>query len=345
MRRNARKSRFSFAGYLIFFVTIAAIITCAVLVYSLLAETGSPLVIALVMIAVIVVLAGACTVIDLVRRKCMVERPVNEILRATEKIAGGDFNVRLQSKHAYDKYDEYDIIFGNINTMAAELSRNEILKTDFISNVSHEIKTPLAVISNHATLLQDENLSASERAEYTKALLIATKRLTDLITNILKLNKLENQVIQEQKSKLHLGDFLGEIVLGFEDMINEKNIELECDIGDVLYSADKTYIEIICNNLLSNAIKFTPEGGKIGVSLQEGESEIVLKVADTGCGMPPETGARIFDKFYQGDTSHKQQGNGLGLALVKKVIDIMGGKISVESEVGKGSVFEVALKK
>ena len=332
-------------GYFIFFVTITAIMTCAVLVYSLLADTGNSLVISLVMFAVIVVLAGICTLIDLIRRKCMVERPVNEILRATEKIAGGDFSVRLQSKHAYNKYDEYDVIFENINKMAAELSHNEILKTDFISNVSHEIKTPLAIISNHATLLADNSLSASERTEYTKTLLTAAKRLTDLVTNILKLNKLENQVIQEQKSKLHLGDFLGEIVLGFEDMLNEKNIELECDIDDILYSADKTYIEIICNNLLSNAVKFTPEGGKIGVSLKENESEIVLKVADTGCGMPPEVGARIFDKFYQGDTSHKQQGNGLGLTLVKKVIDNMGGEIGVKSRLDEGSEFIVRLRK
>lgn len=340
-----KRSTFSALGYLIFFVTVAAIITCAVLIYSFLAERAGKLTIAVVMLIVVVVLAGVCTLIDVIRRKYMVERPVREILRATERIAAGDFKVRLTARHGYERYDEYDEIYENINRMAAELSRNEVLKTDFISNVSHEIKTPLSVISNHATLLQDETLTEEERAEYTKALLAASKRLTDLVTDILKLNKLENQVIPEQKTTLHLGDFLGEIVLGFEDLIEGKNIELECDIDDVTFSADRTYLEIISNNLLSNAVKFTPEGGKISVSLKESEKDVVLKVSDTGCGMTPEVGARIFDKFYQGDTSHRQQGNGLGLALVKKVIDLMGGSIRVESELGKGSTFWVTLKK
>ena len=343
MKKNTKKV--SLRGYAIFFATLILFISVSVVAYSLVKKTGNTPVVAVTMLAVVALMAGICTWVDYVRRKYMVERPVNEILSATEKIASGDFAVRLYPKHGYAKYDQYDRIFENLNKMAEELSHNEILKTDFISNVSHEIKTPLAILSNYATLLQEDNLSDGTREEYTRSLLLATKRLSDLITNILKLNKLENQVLEEKKEELHLGDFLGEIVLGFEEWIGEKKIDLECDIDDVVYRADKTYMEIICNNLLSNAVKFTPEGGKIGVSLKDEERGVVLEVSDTGCGMSPEVGAHIFDKFYQGDSSHKEQGNGLGLALVKRVIDIIGGEIAVESEENKGSVFTITLKR
>ena len=343
MKRH--KSRFSLTGYIIFFATILVCVCVSVLAFELVGKTGNRLLIFLVMFAAVAVMAGVCTWIDCIRRKYMVERPVNEILSATEKIAGGDFTVRLHPKHGYDKYDEYDRIFENINKMAEELSHNEVLKTDFISNVSHEIKTPLAILSNYATLLQEKGLSESAREEYTRSLLFATKRLSDLISNILKLNKLENQVLEEKKEELHLGDVLGEIVLGFEEWIGEKDIDLVCDIDDVVYRTDRTYMEIVGNNLLSNAIKFTPAGGRICVSLKDEARGVVLRVSDTGCGMSPEIGARIFDKFYQGDTSHKGEGNGLGLALVKKVIDRIGGEIAVESEEGKGSVFTITLKK
>lgn len=340
-----KKMGFSVWGYLIFFITVAVIITCAVLLYSALESIQNIGIVSLVMFLIIAFLSAVCTVIDWFRRKWMVEKPVRQILDATEKIATGNFEVRLKPNHPYDKYDEYDLIFENLNQMAAELSHNELLKSDFISNVSHEIKTPLAILSNHAQLLQDESLSEEERQDYTKTLLHATKRLSDLITNILKLNKLENQVIQEEKVVVHFGDFLGEIVLSFEEMIAQKKIELNCQIDDIVLEADQTYLEIICYNLLSNAVKFTSKGGQISIRLKETDDSVLLELADTGCGMTKEQGARIFDKFYQADPSHKQQGNGLGLALVKKVIDNIGGEILVESEIGKGSRFVVTLKK
>lgn len=282
---------------------------------------------------------------EYLRRRLTVYRYVEQILKATEKIAGGDFDVKLKPSHIYRKYDVYDSIMENINKMAAELSRNEVLKTDFISNVSHEIKTPLSVINNYALLLQDETLDEATRETCTHKLLSATRRLTDLVANILKLNRLENQVIREQKSFVRLGDFIGEIVLNFEEKIDEKNIDLECDIDDIACYADKTFVEIICNNLLSNAVKFTEDGGRIEISLKEEGGNIVFSVKDNGAGMTSETGAHIFDRFYQGDTSHAEEGNGLGLALVKRVIDNMGGEIAVQSELGVGSTFVVKWKK
>lgn len=338
--------RFHWATYVIFFIIVGFTITCGVLLLNFIEQkVESHGVIAIAMLGVVLEISLIITLIDVVRRRYMVERPVNKILEATEKIASGQFDIELEPVHSYERYDAYDLIMENINKMAAELAKNEVLKTDFISNVSHEIKTPLTVINNYATLLQGGGLSEEEYAVYTKKLLAATKRLGDLVANILKLNKLENQVIREKRAEMRLGDFIGDIVLSFEEAIDDKGIELECDIGGVVACADSAFVEIICNNLLSNAIKFTDRGGKISVSLKEDESDIILSVCDTGCGMSAETGAHIFDKFYQGDTSHAEEGNGLGLALVKRVIDNMGGEISVKSELGKGSAFTVRWKK
>ncbi|MBO7187755.1 MAG: HAMP domain-containing histidine kinase, partial [Clostridia bacterium] len=273
-----------------------------------------------------------------------VERPTQKILNATEKIAEGDFATRLEIKHEYGKYNEYDLIMENLNKMAIELQKNEVLKTDFISNVSHEIKTPLAVIQNYATLLQDENLDSEKRINYSKTLISASKRITDLITNILKLNKLENQEIQEKHETFNLTEALADNVFEFDTIIENKNLELNCDFDEVTIFSSKSLLEIVWNNLISNAIKFTPDGGKIDITLKRKDKNVEIKVSDTGCGIKSEVGERIFEKFYQGDTSHSTQGNGLGLALVKKVIDILGGEISVQSEVGKGSTFSILLK-
>lgn len=340
-----KRKKTTIIGYIVFFILIALIITCAILIYSIVKDKlESNGIIAIIMLAVIAVLALFCTLIDYLRRRFTIDKTVNEVLQATEKIARGDFNIELKAKHSYQSYDNFDLIINNINTMAKELSKNEILKTDFISNVSHEIKTPLAIINNYATLLQDKNLDEETRETYLKNLVQATKRLTDLVTNILKLNKLENQVIREQKSEVLLSNFIGEIILGFESQIEEKEIELNCDLDDITANVDKTFIEIICNNLFSNALKFTDKKGVINVSLKQENNIISLIVSDNGCGMNKETGEHILDKFYQGDTSHAKEGNGLGLALVKRVIDIMGGEILVSSELNKGSTFTIKWK-
>lgn len=345
MKKRKYINGFSVLGYICFFVMVAFIITCAILIYSAIANSVSAnWQISVLMLGVVIVLAAVCTLIDFLRRKFTVEKTVNRILEATDKIANGDFNIKLKPVHTYGRYDVYDLIMENINKMADELSRNEVLKIDFISNVSHEIKTPLSVISNYATLMKDETLSPAARKDCAGVMLSETKRLTDLVTNILKLNKLENQVIREEKARINLGDFIGEIILSFEDKLDKKHIELNCDLGDITTYVDKTFIEIICNNLLSNAVKFTDDGGKIDVSLKVDGENIVFSVKDNGCGMDKDTGAHIFDKFYQGDTSHACEGNGLGLALVKKVIDNMGGEISVQSELDKGSLFVVRWK-
>lgn len=345
MKKGKTRSSINWVGVVSFFVLIAFVMQIAILCYDYITQrTSNVSLIAVLILVEIVILATFCTIFDWVRRKIMVDRPTKKILDATEKIAEGDFSTRLEIKHEYGKYNEYDLIMENLNKMAGELQKNEVLKTDFISNVSHEIKTPLAVIQNYATILQDETLDSDTRKKYAQTLIGASKRITDLITNILKLNKLENQEIQEKKEVFNLSEALAESVVEFEPLFEKKNLALSCDFEEINVYSSKSLLEIVWNNLISNAIKFTPENGEIGVSLKRRDNNVEISVMDTGCGMSSDTGSKIFEKFYQGDTSHSTQGNGLGLALVKKVIDILGGEISVKSELNKGSTFTILLK-
>lgn len=346
MKKSRKQNHASVWGYIIFFLTISVVVTIALSVFVMVNRTsgGDQGLITATMFLVIVFISGACTIADAIRRKIMVEKPVDLILSATERIAAGDFSVRLQPRHEYSSYDEFDCIMENINVMAGELSKSEVLKSDFVSNVSHELKTPLAVIQSYASMLQKKDLDEETRSKYVQTMLLAVKRLHGLVQNILKLNKLENQELTVEKQPIRLHEILAEQILSFENLLEEKNIALECDLDEVEIVSSPTYLEIVWNNLLSNAVKFTHEGGTISVSLKKAGENVVVKVTDTGCGISPEVGARIFDKFYQGDTSHAQEGNGLGLALVKKVIDILGGEITVSSELGKGSTFTIILK-
>lgn len=342
---NKNKKLYSLLGYLVFFITVMAIITVALSVFVAInrESDGNPTIIALVMIAVIIFFSATCTLIDYLRRKYTIQNPVNKILDATERLAEGDFSVRLDTDHAYGKYNDYDLIMENVNVVARELGKSEILKSDFISNVSHEIKTPIAIIQNCVTLMQSPNISEEERIGYAKTANLATQRLNNLVTNILKLNKLENQEIEERYEKTSLSGILEECVLGFEELIEQKELLLDVQIEDVVLVSNKTYLELIFNNLVSNAIKFTDNGGTITIKCTPISNGACVVVKDTGCGISKEDGARIFDKFYQGDTSRSGEGNGLGLPLVKRVIDILGGKINVQSERGIGTTFTLEL--
>ena len=230
--------------------------------------------------------------------------------------------------------------------MAQALSGIETLQTDFIANVSHELKTPLAVMQNYATLLNQPNLSQEDRVQYAKQIAQSSRHMADMITNILKLNKLENQSIFPASQTYDLGEQLCECLLGFEDIWEKKEIEIETELEDeILVTADPELLSLVWNNLFSNAFKFTDSGGTVSLRLSSLEEMVQVQVSDTGCGMSPDVGAHIFEKFYQGDTSRAQHGNGLGLALVKRVIDIVGAEISVQSEPEVGSTFTVTIRR
>ncbi|MDE7156895.1 MAG: HAMP domain-containing histidine kinase [Lachnospiraceae bacterium] len=274
------------------------------------------------------------------------EIPLHSMAEATGKVAEGDFSVYVPPMHTADKQDYLDVMIMDFNKMVEELGSIETLKTDFVSNVSHEMKTPIAAIKNYAEFLQMEQITDEARMEYAKSIENAATRLSNLISNILKLNKLENQSIMPEAENYDICRQLCECILQFEDAWDEKEIELETEIEDkAMIRADANMLELVWNNLFSNAIKFTGKGGSVIIRQTSDENHITVTISDTGCGIARESANHIFDKFYQGDTSHSKEGNGLGLALVKRVLELMDGDIQVVSDEGKGSAFTVTLPK
>ena len=352
-KRTFRQLLKTVNSYIIFFLTVGFAVSCCMMLFlNVLAESmglqfdeGNIAVAAKLTFGNVLLITFLFGTADFIRRKITVDRPVKQITEAAEKITQGDFSARVPPIHGAGT-EGFNEIGKAINAMAAELSGTETLRTDFIANVSHEIKTPLAVMGNYATMLQRPGITEEEKNEYAKAISEAARRLAQLITNILKLNKLENQQIFPQPQEFDLGEQLCECLLGFEDAWEAKNLEIETDIEDgVRIKSDPELLSLVWNNLISNAVKFTPDGGTIGVSLKTEDHAVIVQVRDTGCGMKPETGMHIFEKFYQGDTSHATQGNGLGLALVKRVMDILNGEIGVQSVYGEGSTFTVKFKR
>ena len=316
--RRSVRFLFSIRRYLIFFLLMAFVITCCMILFlnMMTRATGFELTqeyieqAAKVTFLNVALLSLLCTVIDGIRRRIMVKRPVKRIVSAAEQIMKGDFSVRIPSLRSADKMSGFDVIADYFNQMAEELSGTETLRTDYIANVSHELKTPLAVIQNYGTLLQQPSLSEEKRQEYAKAITNTSRRLANLITNILKMNKLENQQIYPKAETYELGEQLCECLLAFESAWEEKDLEIETDVEEeVLVDTDAELLSLVWNNLFSNAVKFTEPGGTISLSLKaEGEFAIV-RVSDTGCGISSEVGKHIFEKFYQGDTSHAAQGH------------------------------------
>lgn len=359
MKEQHEKRKGSFLRHLLFqwipfFISMCFFVTCCMLLFMNTMSAEMDVVLskaeitraAQVTFLNVILLSLICTVMDVLRRRIMVDRPLKQIISASEKIMQGDLSVRIARNRSFDVNDEFNTIIDYFNRMTEELSGMETLRTDFIANVSHELKTPLSVIQNYGTMLQQPDLPEKERLEYVKTVTEAARRLANLITNILKLNKLENQEIYPSAEDYDLSEQLCECLLSFEEVWERKNLEIETDIEEnLIVHADAEMLSLVWNNLFSNAVKFTEPGGKISLSVKGAGDLAVVKVADTGCGISPEAGAHIFEKFYQGDTSHATAGNGLGLALVKRVMDIVGGDISVESEVGAGSIFTVKIRR
>lgn len=272
------------------------------------------------------------------------DNPMRKLSEATKEVAEGDFSVYIEPLHTADKHDYIDVMFLDFNKMVAELGSIETLKNDFVSNVSHELKTPLAIIKNYTSMLKDENLPLETKEEYINSILEATDKLSALISNILKLNKLDNQAIETVAEPYDLCRQLADCLLQFEVLWEKKELEIEVEIEDrAVITADASIMEIVWNNLISNAIKFTNPGGKIALRQTSDAHTITVAISDSGCGIDDQTMKHIFDKFYQGDTSHSQEGNGLGLALAYRIIEKVGGTITVESEVGVGTTFTVQL--
>ncbi|MBE6945333.1 MAG: HAMP domain-containing histidine kinase [Ruminococcaceae bacterium] len=353
--KNPRRVLVALYRYAVFFLLVAFILTCCMELFlntmsrtmalELTAENLS--LAAKLTFGNVILLSVAFTVIDIWRREKTVGTPVKRIADGAQRIMEGDFSARIVPIAGMaGEQDGFNEIIDCFNRMAQELSTMETLQTDFVANVSHELKTPLAVMGNYGTLLQQPDLPEEKRLEYAKAVTEAARRLAELVTNILKLNKLENQQHTPKAEPFDLSEQLRLALLGFEQIWEDKGIAVETELTDgVIICADRELLNLVWNNLFSNAFKFTPSGGRVTVRLCCAGEYALVQVQDTGCGISREAGARIFDKFYQADTSHNGQGNGLGLALVRRVVDMTRSEIRVESELGKGSTFTVKLRR
>lgn len=266
--------------------------------------------------------------------------PMLNLLEAFKEVSKGNFDVKMAEE---SPVPEFVSVAKSFNMMVNELKATEEIHSDFITNVSHEFKTPIGAIEGYAMLLKDDALTKQERDEYVDKILASAGRLSDLSGSILKLSRVERQEVVIEKSKFSLDEQIRQALLLHEIKWNSKNIEVDIDLDLQYYYWNEDLLMQVWVNIFDNAIKFTPEGGTILARLRRKDKSLVAEISDTGVGMDEETMKHIFDKFYQGDKSRCGEGSGLGLALVSRIIDLCGGTIKVSSTPGEGTTFIVEL--
>lgn len=268
-------------------------------------------------------------------------KPCQKVIAAADKIADGDYSVRVNIKGAQVFNDLGD----SFNHMAEELGSVEMLRRDFVNNMSHEFKTPIAAISGFANMLKRTDLTDEERAEYLDIIISESERLTNLSTNILNLSKLENQSSIQDKTNIDVTEELRLAVALLENKIEKKHLTVECENEEIYACGNKELLKQVWINLLDNAIKFSPEYGKIGINVTEENSETVIRISNNGEPVSLEDSERIFNKFYRAESASSLQGNGLGLTIVKRIVDLHGGSVAIVKSDSESTVFEVRLKK
>ena len=267
--------------------------------------------------------------------------PIKKLRIAMDKVADGDFSVRLEEKSSSKEIME---IYTGFNLMAHELSSTEILRTDFVSNVSHEFKTPINAIEGYSTLLQGSENLDDEQKEYIEKILFNTQRLSSLVGSILLLSKLENQQIPTNQTEYRLDEQIRQSVVALESAWVQKDIELDVELDRVSYLGNEQMMRHVWDNLISNAVKFSPQGGAVKLCLTQKARKLTFTIEDQGPGLSEDAQKHIFDKFYQEDSSHKQEGSGLGLALAKRILTIEKGQITAENIHEGGCRFTVTLR-
>ena len=272
----------------------------------------------------------------------LIIRPVQNISNAFDELSKGNFEVKVSEN---ERIMEIREMAQRFNAMTYDLSHIETLRSDFVANVSHEFKTPIAAIEGYAMLLQNHRLSDEKHDHYVEKILENSRRLSNLSGNILMLSKLENQEMVLDSKEFRLDEQLRKAVLVLENKWAVKNIEFDMEMQKQIYYGSEQLLYQVWINILDNAIKHSPQGGIIQISIQETENAMTVYITDQGDGMTGEIQKHIFEKFYQGDSSRKTEGNGLGLALVKRIVDLCKGEISVESAPGKGATFALSLPK
>lgn len=286
----------------------------------------------------------ACTIIGTAAAGVLskwILNPLNEMINATERIAKGDFKVHIQE--TFNEESDFGILQRSFNHMAGELDGIEMFRKDFINNFSHEFKTPIVSIQGFAHQLKAGGLSPEEEREYIRIIAEESDRLSKMAANILLLSKLENQAIVTDKTEFFLDEQLRTCLLLLEKQWSGKNIDLNLELKEVKYRFNEDMLSHVWVNLFSNAIKFTPNGGTVSCTLTETDEWVTVTVSDTGIGMDENTVHHIFEKFYQGDTSHTGDGNGIGLTIVGRILELCRGRIEVDSTLGEGSRFTVFL--
>ena len=286
--------------------------------------------------ALVYVAIGAVLASILARR---IVKPIIQLNAATKEIAKGHFDIQL----ATESHDELGQLTQNFNRMARELKHMEYLHKDFIASVSHEFKTPIASIQGFARLLQKGNLSREEQEEYTRIIVEESTRLSHLSSNIIRLSKLENQEIVNRNDLFYLDEQIRKCILLLEPEWEKKSIEWEIQLDRARYPGDEELLQQVWINLIGNAIKFSYPNGLIKVTLEHITRGVRVTLEDQGIGMNSQTTSRIFEKFYQGDEAHSSEGSGLGLPLVKRILDLHGGTIHVASQPDEGTCFTVEL--
>ena len=266
-------------------------------------------------------------------------KPIRQIISAINKLAAGDFSVRLK----LTRLPEVRELTESFNQMAQELGGLEILRTDFVNNFSHEFKTPIVSIKGFAEILKYDDLTNEERNEYLSIIISESDRLASLATNVLNLSKVENQKILSETCKYNISEQIRRCIVLLETKWEERNITFSLDIDEVFFTGNEELLSQVWINLLDNAIKFTPNEGEIWVSLKVVSNQLIFSIRDNGCGIGEDAAKHIFDKFYQADTSHASMGNGLGLTLSKKIVELHGGTISCYSEENRGTEFVILL--
>jgi len=338
--RNEQRNRFSLRTRLTVLVTLEMLV-CVLVAYGLdqLFNEVLPWTVPLEL-----ELVGTCLLVGILVTSQLSKyffNPIKKLRGAMDKVAEGDFSVRLEERSTSKEIME---IYTGFNLMANELSSTEILQTDFVSNVSHEFKTPINAIEGYSTLLQDaDNLDQTQR-EYIDKILFNTQRLSSLVGSILLLSRLENQQIPSHQVEYRLDEQIRQSIVALEPAWEKKDIEFDVELDRVSYLGNEPMIRHVWDNLISNAVKFSPNGGTVKICLSKKLKKLIFTVEDQGPGLTEEAQKHIFDKFYQADASHKQEGNGLGLALVKRILTIEKGQITAENISEGGCRFTVTLR-
>ena len=288
-------------------------------------------------VLLISILSGAAIAVGL--SKIFVS-PMMKLGDAMRKVAGGDFSVRLDCTSRIRDVRE---VYGSFNTMVKELGNTETLQTDFVSNVSHEFKTPINAIEGYASLLQDSQLTDEQKNVYIDKIIFNTRRLSDLVGNILLLSKVNNQTISLKASTFRLDEQVRQSILALESKWEKKEIEFDIDLDEIEYTGYENLLSHVWLNLIDNAVKFSPQNGQIRIRLKQLDGSVTFSIWDNGLPIPEADIDRIFNKFYQGDNSHASEGNGLGLALVRKIVAAAHGTINVTSSEDAGTEFVVEL--